>query len=73
MMLMQEDRELFAQRFIPLGVVASDHGILEQSLLNILWQVAPSRHHGLPKCKGKSAVIVHGPISHLLSLSQPNP
>ena len=33
---MQEQRELLAQRFVAFAVMAGDHGMLEQALLDLL-------------------------------------
>lgn len=38
---MEKLRQLFAQAFVSLGLVAEQDGALEQVLLNLLWKLAP--------------------------------
>jgi len=61
MPVVKKCRELFAQGFIPLLLMASDYGRLENVVLYIRWKIAPASNDGLSEGHGKSLVHRHPP------------
>jgi hypothetical protein len=53
MLVVQEGRQLLAQGFIALGVMAGYDRPLEQQLLDPLWQIAPRTDDSPAKRDGK--------------------
>jgi hypothetical protein len=65
MLVVQECRELFAQRFIALGVVTRDHRSLKQCFLDVARQLASGADDGVPEGNRK-------PLSfHAVSMPEP--
>jgi hypothetical protein len=59
MFVMQENRELLAQGFVALIVMAGDHRRFEDGVLDILGQPSPAFEYAGAKCAGKSLVHSH--------------
>ena len=56
---MQENRELLAQRFVALIVMAGDHSRFEDGVLDVLGQLAPAFEYARAERAGKSLVHTH--------------
>jgi hypothetical protein len=59
MFVVQENRELLAQSFVPLVVMTSEHGRFEDGVLDVLGQLSPAFEYARAERAGKSLVHTH--------------